>query len=175
MNANENSPKANARLNRIKKVIWVIRILIGLAVISVLTVISICLLDLIGWTHISPSILPPPFSKYTSLHAIPASILMLGIFRAGLFFLGACILDKLLRSFANGNFFIAKNIVCIKWLGCLVAGDWLVVKFLDAFGSRMVMIGFGDFAKLAMGFLIILVAWIVDEGRKIQEEQELTV
>jgi hypothetical protein len=51
----------------------------------------------------------------------------------------------------------------------------LVVKLLDAIASRAVLIGVGDFAKLAVGLLIILVAWIMDEGRKIQEEQELTV
>ena len=28
---------------------------------------------------------------------------------------------------------------------------------------------------LFMGFLIIFIAWIMDEGRKMQEEQELTV
>jgi hypothetical protein len=81
----------------------------------------------------------------------------------------------LLKKFASGNFFTAKNITCIKCLGCLVMSDWLAVKLLDAIGSRMVMLAPSDFTKLAIGFLIILIAWIMDEGRKIQEEQELTV
>ncbi|MEI9863261.1 MAG: DUF2975 domain-containing protein [Limisphaerales bacterium] len=38
--------------------------------------------------------------------------------------------------------------------------------------SRGVEITFG---QLVLGLLIILIAWIMDEGRKIQEEQELTV
>jgi hypothetical protein len=29
--------------------------------------------------------------------------------------------------------------------------------------------------RLGIGLLILLIAWIMDEGRKIQEEQELTV
>jgi hypothetical protein len=32
-----------------------------------------------------------------------------------------------------------------------------------------------DFGVLMAGAIIVLVAWIMDEGRKIQEEQELTV
>jgi hypothetical protein len=32
-----------------------------------------------------------------------------------------------------------------------------------------------DFGWLLTGAIIVLVAWIMDEGRKIQEEQELTV
>jgi hypothetical protein len=32
-----------------------------------------------------------------------------------------------------------------------------------------------DFGLLLAGVIIVLVAWIMDEGRKIQEEQELTV
>jgi hypothetical protein len=30
-------------------------------------------------------------------------------------------------------------------------------------------------SNLLIGFVIIFIAWIMDEGRKIQEEQELTV
>ena len=61
-------------------------------------------------------------------------------------------------------------------LGCLVVSDWVIVKFLQVIGSRVLMIGFDDFAKLAIGFLVVLIAWkLVDEGRKIQEEQDLTV
>jgi len=40
------------------------------------------------------------------------------------------------------------------------------------------MIGLGLFTVLTTlipGFLILFIAWIMDEGRKIQEEQELTV
>jgi hypothetical protein len=175
MNANEISSKVNARLKRIRIVSRVIRILLGLAVVSVVTVISICLSDIIGWTNVSPSLLSPPFSRYASLRAIPASVLILGFVRAGLFFAGAFLLNKLLRYFANGNFFTAENITCIKRLGYLVISDWLVAKFLDAIASRGLVIGLHDFTKLAIGFLIILIAWIMDEGRKIQEEQELTV
>jgi hypothetical protein len=35
--------------------------------------------------------------------------------------------------------------------------------------------GFINLGYLLAGTIIILIAWIMDEGRKIQEEQELTV
>jgi hypothetical protein len=176
MNVNEISSKTVRRLNRVRKVIWVIRILIGLAVVCVVAFNLIFLSSIIGWTDISPrSITFPPFSTYSSARAIPASLLILGFIRAGFIFAGALVLNRLLRYFAGGSFFTATTITCIKWLGYLVIGDWVVVKFLQAFGSRALMIGFDDFTKLAIGFLVILIAWIMDEGRKIQEEQELTV
>jgi hypothetical protein len=47
----------------------------------------------------------------------------------------------------------------------------VVVRLLDALAK-----GFSpDPVELAAGLLIVLIAWIMDEGRKIQEEQELTV
>jgi hypothetical protein len=117
----------------------------------------------------------PPFSRYASVRAIPGSLLILGFVRAGFFFAGAFVLNRLLRSFAGGILFTARNITGIKCLGYLVISDWVVVKFLNAIASRSLVIGFDDFAKLAVGFLFVLLAWIMDEGRKIQEEQELTV
>src|ERR1700690_3662802 len=169
MNANENSSKADRRLNRVRKVIWVIRILIGLAVVCVVACNLVFLSNIIGWTDISLGrISLPPFSRYSSPRGIPASLLILGFIRVGFLFTGAFVLNRLLRFFASGSFFTANNITCIKWLGYLVISDWVVAKFLQAIGSRTLMIGFNDFAKLAIGFLVILIAWIMDEGRKIQ-------
>jgi hypothetical protein len=176
MNANEMIPQTNWRLNRIRNVIWTVRVLIGLAVVFVTAFNLLFLFSLVGWADFSPgSITIPPFSSYTSVRAIPVSLLILGFVRAGCFFIGAFILNQLLRSFAGGNLFNPGNIIGIKWLGCLVISDWVVAKFLNAIASRALVIGFDDFAKLAIGFLVVLLAWIMDEGRKIQEEQELTV
>jgi len=176
MNTNVSSSKTDRRLNRIKKVVWVVRILTGLAIACIVACDLIFLCNIIGWTDISlGSISSPPFSKYSSAHAIPVSFLILGFIRVGFLFAGAFVLNRLLRFFAGASFFTAENIICIKWLGSLVISDWVVAKFLQAIGSRALMIGFDDFTKVAIGFLVILIAWIMDEGRKIQEEQALTV
>ncbi|MCP4221111.1 MAG: DUF2975 domain-containing protein [bacterium] len=44
-------------------------------------------------------------------------------------------------------------------------------------GQRILRIGFGsdDITKLVIGLLIILVSWIMNEGRELQEEQQYTV
>ena len=56
---------------------------------------------------------------------------------------------------------------------------WTMVKT----GSHFYRVGFFsfdfgtgiNFGQLFLGLMIVLIAWIMDEGRKIQEEQELTV
>jgi hypothetical protein len=168
MNQNKSLQNNNPRLNRIRKVIWAIRILVGLAVLGVMAAIVLI--------FIAPKKAGLwPFWKYPSIHAVPLTVMELEFVRGALFFTGAYVLNRLLQFFARGNFFTAANISCIKWLGTLVIGDWLLAKFLDAAAFRAVTIGFGDFTKPAIGLLIILIAWIMDEGRKIQEEQELTI
>jgi Protein of unknown function (DUF2975) len=170
MNGNEiSSAPKSFRVDRIQKVVWVIRMLIGLAAVFAAAFPSIFFSGINNSTNL------PPFSWHSSLHTIPAFILTLGLLRAVLFFAGAFFLDKLLRCFAHGNFFTAQNITYVKWLGCLVISDWVVVKFLAAAVSRALVIGPHDFTKLAVGFLVVLIAWLMDEGRKIQEEQASTV
>jgi hypothetical protein len=51
-----------------------------------------------------------------------------------------------------------------------VLADWVLIRVLDAMAH-----GFSLDTRLAVGLLIVLISWIMDEGRKIQEEQELTV
>ena len=58
-------------------------------------------------------------------------------------------------------------------------GGWKVVD-TSAHFFRMGFFSFDfgtgiNFGQLMLGMMIVLVAWIMDKGRKIQEEQELTV
>ena len=58
-------------------------------------------------------------------------------------------------------------------------GGWKVVD-TSAHFYRMGFFSFDfgtgiNFGQLMLGMMIVLIAWIMDEGRKIQEEQELTV
>jgi hypothetical protein len=52
-----------------------------------------------------------------------------------------------------------------------VAGDGLIQTILELLSSH----GTLCLNEMFFGGLIVLIAWIMDEGRKIQEEQELTV
>jgi hypothetical protein len=173
MNANEISPKTNVRMSRIKTIIRVIRFLVSATIIFVIVVGSLFLADLAGF-HFFPSGVKASFSPmltYSSPFKVPAAVLVLAFLRAGLFFAGALILFWLLDLFEAGKFFTAQHVRYIKWLGWFVVSDWVVVRLLDALAK-----GFSpDPVELAAGLLIVLSAWIMDEGRKIQEEQELTV
>ncbi len=88
------------------------------------------------------------------------------------------------RIFANmeqGRIFCGDNVRCIRGIGwLLVAAPLLGVGFklskliwsVDGPG----MIDLSNLPNdLLMGLFVIFIAWIMDEGRKIQEEQELTV
>jgi DUF2975 family protein len=156
------------RMRRIRTVIGIIRILLGLMVLGIVLAIA--------FSFDAPKRVGLwPFAKYSSVHVMPVSILILGFIRAGVFFVGAFVLNKLLGIFSNGGFFSAGSIACAKWLGCLVLADWVVIKFLDAAAWRVVTLRFDDLTRLGLGLLVIVIAWVMDEGRKIQEEHQLTI
>jgi len=177
MNANEISPKADSRLKHIQKTIQVVRVLLFLAAVIVVGILSIFLADFIWGVELPRWIVSIPLSPHTAylppFDKIPTTVLLLGVVRAGIFFVGVFTLDQLLRSYRSGIFFRARNVSLLQRIGCLMIGDWIVMKILDWIALRVVFAA--ELGELAVGLLIILIAWIMDEGRKIQEEQELTV
>jgi hypothetical protein len=155
MNTDSLSPMAQIRMNRIKKIIAVIRWLISATVIYILVVGLFVLADLAG-IHIMPSggqISFSPGSTYSAPFKIPPAVLVLAFLRISLFFAG-------------------QNVRYIRLLGWFLLSDWVIERVLDAvaYGWGYIRIG-----ELLLGLLIVLIAWVMDEGRKIQEEQELTV
>jgi hypothetical protein len=94
-------------------------------------------------------------------------------------------LAQLFHFFERGLILAVKTIRCIKFLGvlCMINGlliNTLHVLLQDQPPQRMDFFSFSfgwgiDFGPLVAGTIIVLVAWIMDEGRKMQEEQELTV
>jgi hypothetical protein len=174
MNANETAPKVNLRMNRIKKVIKLVRFLVSSAVIIFLLCGLGFLADLAGYSIIPAGVKISfsPLLTYTSPFSIPSMVLIVAFLRCGLFLVGILVLFWLLDLFEAGNFFTAQSVRHIKSLGALVIVDWVLTKILDSMARSGVEISFG---QLVLGLLIFLIAWIMDEGRKIQEEQELTV
>jgi hypothetical protein len=173
MNAIEIPPQADLRLNRIKRIIRVIRFLTSATVILVIFYGSLFLADLAGAGIIRPGMQVSfsPCLTYSAPFKIPMVALVLALLRAGLFFAGAFILFWLLDLFEGGKFFTAQNVHYVKLLGWLVLMNWVVERLLDAVAWALSP----DLVGLAAGLLIVLIAWIMDEGRKMQEEQELTV
>jgi hypothetical protein len=172
MNAQDIVPKTkNARLNRIQNASFLFRILvyIGLA-----AQIYLLLAYLFGW--------PPPFLDklqivispshiYTSPTEMPPEILALWLVRTGLAIWCLVVLSCLFRLYERGTFFAARNVNYIRFFGYVLIIEWVVDYHLSDVVHDLILSTMPIFA----GLLIIFVAWIMDEGRKIQEEQELTV
>ena len=159
MNANESFPKTNSRLKRIQKVSGIFR-----------TIFFACalvfgLLGLLGIYY------------------------FLCVGYAVEFWLAY----RLFFYYAQGDLFTPKVVRYMRWIGItsILLGIWGVsrelsmvvsagyLKYPPASGSQ-IMSWFQQIFYLLVfnflpGFVIIFAAWIMDEGRKIQEEQELTV
>jgi hypothetical protein len=98
------------------------------------------------------------------------------------------VLSRLFNLYAQGVFFEKENVSCYRSIAYgLIFQQFLFIveEALQTFlltirnpeGERLVTIGFDDtnVSLLIVGFMIILISRIMDEGRKIQEEQNLTV
>jgi len=148
--------------------------MLGAIAIIFLAVGGFFLGNLLGWLPVPDGVkvsLSPMLSYYAPFN-IPSLALFFAILRLGLFLTGMVILFWLLDLFEAGNYFTARSVRHIKSLGALVMLDWVLTKILDAMSHSGVEITFG---QLVVGLLIYIIAWIMDEGRKIQEEQQLTV
>jgi hypothetical protein len=111
-------------------------------------------------------------------------------------------LAKLFHFYQRGLIFASKTIGCIRTLGILCVVNWLVVSawrgttyllpsapppklpagILISVHHSPFLMGFFSFSvggfnvgMLLAGCIIVLIAWIMEEGRKIQEDQALTV
>lgn len=176
MNSKEISPNANARLKRIKIVSRIFRVLLGLYIV-------IGTLSFVVWAGYLAN--PPVGTRlwislstdqtYYAPFNIPARVIVIfgsiQAIRVCLIGFGIILLNRLFVSFEQGSFFTNKNVRCIKFLGLIMAGDWFAGTILELMGKTINI----EFAELFFGLFIILIAWIMDEARKIQEEQELTV
>lgn len=173
MKTNEEPPKTNPRLRRIKKVIKLARFLVSASLILFLFAGSLFLADFMG-LHIFPSgvkVSFSPLATFSSPFKIPTGVMVLGFLRASLFLSAGLVLFWWLDLVEAGKFFNERSVHCLKWLGWLTLVDWLVSRLLDALAHGVVF----KLEELLLGFFILLIAWIMDAAREIQEEQELTV
>jgi len=108
---------------------------------------------------------------YAAPFEIPQSVLTLATVKYGLMLFCAWVLFRLFGLYGQGKYFTAANINYIRFLGYYVVIDWIVTVILDSLSHDTMIF----FTQPMTGLLVIFVAWVMDEGRKIKEEQELTV
>jgi hypothetical protein len=182
MNANKN---ASERLKRIEDVSRIVRFaVLALLVLSV------------GDSLLTLFWLAPQWVEQQPLQAA------LGVLMQLVLWAWYWNLADLFHLYQRGLIFARQTIRCIKLLGllCVIYGlftsAWRAANYLfPAPHSRMVppgvlitfhksyiITGLFSFTLngfnvglLLAGIIIVIIAWIMDEGRKIQEEQELTV
>lgn len=96
--------------------------------------------------------------------------------------LGYWLAYKLFSAFSRGDLFSVEIIRWFRWIGCvgiLLGIEIKVTSFIAAIVSApwWACLGAAPFLVFSVipGFAILCIAWIMDEGREIQEEQALTV
>jgi len=113
-------------------------------------------------------------------------LFLLVIFLWGLVFeKGVYQVIQLFKLYEKGKIFLSENVLRIKELGKVLI-LWSFVKLISDWGTvELVQLtspsntsSFSlslDFTALVVGILIMVVAWVMDEGRKLREEAELTI
>ena len=108
---------------------------------------------------------------YTSPGEMPGAVLGWWLLQTVVQLAMFAALFALFRLYFKGILFAAKNIRLIQFLGlALIIGS--IADYQMQAAVREVA---WSTNSVFIGLLIIFVSWIMDEGRKIQEEQELTV
>jgi hypothetical protein len=172
MNANETSPKTNARLNRIQKVSKCIRLFLQYGI--PLLVVGTLGFGIMGAKHIinMPQPAHPAAGPDANVHA--GTVGLWGVLTLIVYFFWYRTALKLFSFFEKGILFTAETVRCIQALGVIYFVRFLVQLVLCFVTPSLDWRGI-DLSDLFTSFLIIFIGWLIDEARKIQEEQELTV
>jgi hypothetical protein len=127
-----------------------------------------------GWPFFSEpraSITVAQHHIYTSPADMPDNIFYLWLVQIAWGGFGYWVVFALFGLYRRGILFSARNVRHIRSLGYYLIVNWAIDYQMQGALRDMVL----STNSLFIGLLIIFVSWIMDEGRKIQEEQELTV
>jgi hypothetical protein len=167
-----NSPASRAaRLQRIQNAGFWLQLAVGLFwVVGIYSVLAF----LCGWPFFSQSPARMVVSQhhiYTSPADMPGNILTLALLKTAVDFAAGAVMFALLGLYRRGILFSARNVLYIR-----LQGYYLIIGFLldDQLQTALSDVQLST-TPFFIGLIIIFVSWIMDEGRKIQEEQELTV
>jgi hypothetical protein len=177
MNANETAPKSNnSRLKRIQKVSRILQFCVVVYFFAPLVVIVFNLKRV----HLANGMISIFNHPYASMEHIPNVMFVFS--GAGLlaYFLGVSAFLRWLNLYEKGVFFAASNVSQIKKLSGCMAGYGILavaanVVYAGGIVFPLVLLDGLACPWIVAGGAVYIVAWIMDEGRKIQEEQELTV
>ena len=162
---------AAVRLGRIQTASWWLQVAIGL---SFLIGVYSLLAFLCGWPFFSESparLVVAPGHVFTSPAEMPGMILTLALIKTGLTFAAMAVLFALFNLYWRGILFSARNVLYIRFQGYYLIFSYILDYQIQSRFHDMAL----STTAVFMGLIIIFFAYIMDEGRKIQEEQASTV
>ncbi|HEX3856656.1 MAG TPA: DUF2975 domain-containing protein [Verrucomicrobiae bacterium] len=172
MNANEISPKANVRMARIQKTSKYLRLVLQYGILFY--IFSGLLLSLLAEHGIIPSIfiIHAPAAQFVRndfvIFPIYSCLLLIGF----LFWYRTVV--RLFGFFEQGVLFTAETVRCIQILGGIYFAKFFLQMVFHFSVTNPVWIN-SKFNDLFIGFFIFFIGWLMNEARKIREEQELTI
>ena len=123
---------------------------------------------------------------------LPVSARLMGfmvvMIPTGVAMLGAYYLMRLFQLYEQGHIFKLANVRCFRNLSRVLIA-WFVAGIVHRSllsvaltlhnppGQRIITLELGspDLTALLLGGILAVIAWVMEEGRKLQEDQELTV
>lgn len=166
------APKGgDIRLKRIQNVSWRKLVLMGF---WLLLGVYWMLAFLFGWPFFGHEGVRMAISDnhiYPSLAGMPPEIRIWWAVKMGWGLFGYGILFSLFWLYQKGILFSAKNVSHIRCLGYWLIVNWGIDDQLQSVVRDVDL----SLTPVFVGMLIIFVSWVMDEGRKMREEQELTV
>ncbi len=137
-------------------------------------------LQIFGNLHVG---MIPVLPLHTRVMSVAVSLLPAGVTVAGLYYL-----IRLFGLYEQGKIFLRENVAYYRKLGFIIIYSMIasivysslmttVLTLDNPPGQRMISFGISsaEIARLVIGLIVLLVSWIMDIGREIQEEQQLTV
>jgi hypothetical protein len=152
------------------------------------------LINAMVWIFINevPEVIHRNILPYFVSMPLPVSGRLMGFAVAmvptGVAMFGAFFLMRLFQLYEHGHIFQASNVRCFKilsrvliwWFAVAIVTRTLLGVVLTIHhppGQRILSITLGspDLTVLLIGCILAVIAWVMEEGRTLQEEQELTI
>lgn len=177
MDGQERLSKNSNRLRKIFRVLFVLSPLLNIAFWVGVGMGN----DVLG--HNLPVEVDPDIPASSLVFACALSMIPTGVFMYALYQL-----MKLFGLYSKGVIFASENVSAIRSLGKAII-TWEIANFLTSIalgivltlhrgtGNRLLVIGMdnADLYALVAGFSVLTIAWVMDEARKLKEDQELFV
>lgn len=176
----------NQDLLRIQRVSRRFRLLFS-ALAVILPLLS--LIYWLGFNYFPQEFVPLPVRAEAELSLLARLVgFVISMLPIGVVITAMTILARLFRLYEKGIVFSTRTVKCFRQWGYVLM-LWVlasllylpmlsgVVTSVNPPGHRLIaaQLGLSDFVILLIGAIIVLISWVMDEARKLEEEQAYTV